>query len=125
MGFAALQEGGRQAGSAGLRGDTDLQESRALGALVLDSRCRPADELAVVFGGPVAAMRVRRRRVGRMSEPPLRSDAMRPDAIQQFGRGPEVLATAFPHHDPEHRPPRITSAYARVLGQVPELSVPA
>src|SRR5438094_2108701 len=59
MRFAALEEGSPQAGFAGLRRDTGLQEAGALGALVLDCRRRPADELAVVFGGPVAAVRVR------------------------------------------------------------------
>src|SRR5207253_6702473 len=101
--FAALEEGSPQAATAGLRRDTGLQESRALGALVLDYRRRPADELAVVFGGPVAAVRVRWRRVGRMSETPLRSDAVRPDAVKQLDRGPEVLSPALPYHDSEHR----------------------
>src|SRR5438067_1481331 len=103
MRFAALEEGSPQAGFAGLRRDTGLQESRALGALVLDCRRRPADEPAVVFGGPVAAVRVRRLRVGRMSEAPLRSDAVRPDAVKELGRGPEVLSPALPYHDSEHR----------------------
>ena len=100
--FAALEESSPEAGLAGLRRDTDLQEPRALGALVLDRRCRPADELAVVFGGPIAAVRVRRLRGGRMSQSPLRPDAVRPDAVQQLGRRPEVLARTLPHHDLEH-----------------------
>ena len=71
MRFAALEESSPQAGFAGLLRDTGLQEAGALGALVLDCRRRPADELAVVFGGPVAAVRVRWLRIGRMSETPL------------------------------------------------------
>jgi hypothetical protein len=98
MGFAALEESRPKAGFAGLLRDADLQETRALGALVLDCRRRPADELAIRFSGPVAAMRVRRRRVGRVSEAALRSDAVRPDAVQQLGRGPEVLASGPSHH---------------------------
>src|SRR5207248_10923992 len=101
--FAALEEGSPQAGFAELRRDTSLQKSRALGALVLDCRRRPADELAVVFGDPVAAVRVRWLRVGRMSETQLRSNAVRPDAVKQLGRGPEVLSSALPYHDSEHR----------------------
>src|SRR5436190_14239871 len=103
MRFAALEEGSPQAGFAGLLRDTGLQEAGALGALVLDCRRRPADKLAVVFSGPVAAVRVRRRRAGRVSETALRSDAVRPDAVQQLGRGPEVLAPGPPHHDSKHR----------------------
>src|SRR3954453_15983013 len=121
MGFAALEEGSPQASFAGPRRDTSLQESRALDALVLDCRRRPADELAVAFGGPVAAVRVRWLRVGRMSETPLRSDAVRPDAVEQLCRGPEVLAPALAHHDSEHRRPpsprscRISQATCRAL----------
>ena len=118
MRFAALEEGSPQAGFAGLRRDTGLQEAGALGALVLDCRRRPADELAVVFGGPVAAVRVRRRRVGRVSETPLRSDAVRPDAVQQLGRGPEVLAPALPHHDSEHRRPPEAQAHKELASDL-------
>ena len=105
VGFAALEESRPKAGTAELRRDIRLQESWALGALVLDSRRRPADELAVVFRGPIAAVRVRRLCCGRVPEPPLGSDAVRPNAVQEFGRRPEILAPALPHHDVEHRRP--------------------
>ena len=110
MGFAALEESSPKAGFAGLLRDADLQETRALGALVLDSRRGPADELTGVVGGPIAAVRVRRRRGGRVSESPLRSDAVRPDAVQQISRRPEVLASALAHHDSEHRRPIVASS---------------
>jgi len=103
VGLAAREESSPKTGIARLRRDTGLQESRALGTLVLDARRRPADQLAGVFGGPVAAVRVRRCRGGRVSESPLGSDSVRPDAVQQLGRRPEVLAPALTHHDSEHR----------------------
>ena len=105
MGLAALEKGSPEARFAGLRRDAGQQESRALGALVFDCRRRPTDDLAVDFSSPIAAVRIRWRGVGRVSQPPLRSDAVRPDAVQQFRHRPEVLAPALPYHDSEHRPP--------------------
>ena len=103
VGFATLEERSPQAGFTGLQRDTDLQEAGALGALILDCRRRPADELAVFLGGPVAAVRVRWLRLGRMLQTPLRSDPVRPDAVQQLRRCSEVLSPALTYQDSKHR----------------------
>src|SRR5206468_1908156 len=110
MVLAALEQCGTQARVTGLPRDADLEESWTLGALVFDRGSRPADEPALLFRGPVAAVRVRRRRVGRVPEAPFGADAVRPGAVQQFGRRPEILAPSLAHHDPQHR--RLPATYS-------------
>ena len=99
VGVAALEQGRPNADSAGFLRDTHLEKSRTRGALVLDLRRRPADELAGFFGDPIATVGVPRLRGSGVSEPPLRSNAVRPDSVQQIGRRSEILGPALAHHD--------------------------
>jgi hypothetical protein len=76
MRLAAPGEGSTETGVPRLRRDTDPEDAGALRALVADRRPGPADELTAVFGGPIAAVCIRRFYSRRMSQPSLGYDAL-------------------------------------------------